>query len=71
MNKPLRDKNGNIIMCGCDYGKCGHVATKYLIEPLKEAPLCQYHYYIYNNNTDKYYYYYGINGKGIISTIMY
>ena len=44
MSKPLKDKNGNIIMCGFNEGKCGSQATKYLVEPLKLSPLCQKHY---------------------------
>lgn len=46
MSKPLKDENGNVIMCCFDQQKCGHPATRdlhgehfgYL------TPVCQYHY---------------------------
>lgn len=46
MSKPLKDENGNIIMCCFDQQKCGHPATRDLHDEHFGylTPVCQYHY---------------------------
>lgn len=72
MSKPLKDKNGNLIMRGCNWNKYGHVAVEYLIPCKKIAPFCQYHYITFRNNLSNYSYTIdNIMKNGIIKTNNY
>lgn len=68
MNKYLTDKSGETIYCGFDYGKCGELATNYLIPPLKYSPLCKKHYDFLMNNAGLIYISDPITGKGHTET---
>lgn len=70
MSRPLKDKDGNIVLCGCDNGKCGHVATVNIGLSESFIPLCEYHYRLYEGGKT-YGYRYNLNGIGVLSTLIH
>lgn len=71
MSKPLKDKDGNIVLCGCDNGKCGHVATINIEESGFTGyfvPLCDYHYRLYMDSKN-YAYQFDSSGRGFFTTL--
>lgn len=66
MSRPLKDKDGNIIMCSFDKTKCGHIATRDLNNGYLPytIPVCQYHYEYLSGICKQIYSYNAVTNEG-------